>query len=127
MTGQIHLTLRNPQELAALPQRLTLRQGQVRLTLALPGLGEPDRSLAEVRLSALLTACGCSEGALALIAALPPAVWLAFLSHGSPAGWQGWALFFGVLVVASVLGKILGLMIARRRLTAEIACLLARL
>lgn len=127
MTGQIHLTLRGPADLATLPKRLRLGQGPIRLTLALPGMGEPDRALAEARLSAHLSACGCNEGALALIVALPPAVFVAVLSPLSPGGWQSWAVVFAVLVAASLIGKLVGLARARRRLTVEIAGLLARL
>lgn len=127
MTGTTHLTLHRRQDLLALPQRLKPGQGPVRLTLALPGLSGPDRAFAEARLSALLSTCGCTEGAVALIAVLPLAIHLGFLSALSPLGWRGWAAFFGILVAASLLGKLVGLTRARRRLATEIATLLTRI
>lgn len=127
MTRQTALTLRTRQELLALPQRLSLGQPLYRLSLALPDLAEPERSLAEARLSALLSGCGCNEGAIALVLALPPADYLALASPLAPDGWGRWGMLFGILIVASLAGKAFGLRRARQDLQREIGSLLSRL
>ncbi len=96
-------------------------RGPLRIRLDLPGLAEPARSIAEQRLASALSACGCTEGAVALLITLGPAAGLAFWSPWSGAFLPPWALFAALLVAASLAGKALGLLRARRRLKSEIA------
>ena len=111
------LTLSTPAALAALPQHLRLGARPTRLALALPGLDPVIRAQAEARLARSLSACGCNEGALALIAALPPAALWAFATQSGLAAW-GWLL--ALVATASALGKFLGLARARRNLRREV-------
>lgn len=127
MTAVVRLSVHTAQQLMDLPQRMTLGQRQFELSLSLAGLKEPDRTLTEARLAALLSACGCTQGAIALILALPFAVWLICFSRISSGGMLQWGLGFGVLIAASVIGKLVGLARARQVLTHEIAAVLARL
>lgn len=107
--------------LAALPDTAWQRR-PTHLRLELPGLQPLDRARAEARLAQRLSACGCNEGALALIAALPVATLLA--------GWWAegaarWAWGLGGVVLAAALGKTLGLWRARAALRAEVAAVAA--
>ena len=125
MTAADPLVVSTRADLLALPQRLSLRQPPQRLSLDLPGLQEPDRSLIEARLATHLSACGCNEGAIALVLALVPAGLGAVALPNGLAPWACWAVFFAVLVAASVSGKLYGLHRARRRLHSEVGHILA--
>lgn len=107
--------------LAALPDA-AWRRRPTHLRLELPGLRPLDRAQAEARLARRLSACGCNEGALALIVALPVAAVLAgWLAEGA----ARWAWGLGGVVLAAALGKALGLWRARAALRAEVAALAA--
>ena len=63
--------------------------------------------------------------AIALVLALVPAGLGAFALPNGLAPWACWAVFFAVLVAASVSGKLYGLHRARRRLHSEVGHILA--
>lgn len=106
--------------LAALPA-MPLRQRPTRLKLALPGLRPLDRAQAEARLARRLSACGCNEGAVALLVSLPVAAVLAgWLAEGA----ARWAWGLGGVVLGAALGKALGLWRARAALRAEVAAVM---
>jgi hypothetical protein len=123
MSGAGQLVIATRSDLQALPRRLSPGQSPVRLSLVLPGLAEPERSLWETRLAALLSTCGRSEGAIGLV----PATTLAFAPDLAPDVWARWGVFLAVLVLASLGGKCLGLARARRRMRQEVDRLLAHL
>jgi hypothetical protein len=127
MSRADQLVIATRSDLQALPRRLSPGQSPVRLSLVLPGLAEPERTLWEARLAALLSACGCSEGAIGLVIGLVPATALAFGLHLAPDGWARWGVFLTVLVLASFGGKYVGLARARRRMREEVDRLLAHL
>jgi hypothetical protein len=127
MSGAGQLVIATRSDLEALPRRLSPGQSPVRLSLVLPGLAEPARSLWETRLATQLSACGCSEGAIGLVIGLVPATALAFGPHLAPGGWARWGVFLAVLVLASLGGKCVGLARARRRMRQEVDRLLAQL
>ena len=127
MSRADQLVIATRSDLEALSRRLSPGQSPVRLSLVLPGLTEPERSLWETRLAALLSACGCSEGAIGLVIGLVPATTLAFAPDLAPDGWARWGVFLAVLVLSSLGGKCLGLARARRQMRQEVDRLLAHL
>jgi hypothetical protein len=105
-------------QVADLPEVLRLKRHIRRLELALPGLDAGERAVAEARLVARLGACGCTEGAVGLLAALPVAGGLAALEL---VGWPVWFFVLAVVCAGAALGKVFGLWRARQRLRTEIA------
>ena len=111
-------------QVADLPKVLRLKSKIRRLELALPGLDADERALAEARLAARIGACGCTEGAVGLLAALPVAGVIA--GHDLVA-WPDWTVVLGVVCVGAALGKVFGLWRAQRKLQNEIARIYAAL
>lgn len=104
--------------------QLWFRRGVIRpveVRLAIPGLDEARRIELEARLSHQLRACGCGEGSAAAslyVVLVPLLVLTGTLGQVSVAGWI--ALAAGLLAVLFA-GKVLGLALARRRLTRAVA------
>ena len=99
------------------------RRGKVRLEI--PGL--PDAAAHEARLNRLLMACGCTEGSVGLLIALPIAIGLGVTSAW-PLGIAGRiAVGLAIVVAGSLAGKFAGLMRARAALRAEVAAIEAAL
>lgn len=101
-------------------------QAPFQLILALPGLPPDQRSGLEETLARLLSYCGCSEGAVGLMAALPlgamGAIWL--MPAGS--GWVALAVTIGAAaIIGAMAGKAVGYFRARRRLATEVARIMA--
>ncbi len=94
-----------------------------------PSLTTAEREAWQSRLTTLYNACGCHEGALGLVAAIPLllALWLwpqrgfGLLEPG------GLALLVGLPLFGAIGGKLLGLAVARvrlRRAVAELSALM---
>ncbi|WP_137703051.1 hypothetical protein [Marimonas lutisalis] len=96
-----------------------------RIRLDLPGLSEEDRALTEARLARLAAPCGCTEGAIGLLAGLLPAalVWMGTVQMATLART---GLTLGVVVLAMLAGKLVGLARARLRLGRELERLRCR-
>ena len=114
-----HLVIRHVAELSDV---LRLKRQIRRLELALPGLDPSERALAEARLAARLGACGCSEGAIGLLAALPVGFGVAMLDLVDV---PSWSIVLALTCAGALLGKGVGLVRARLALRAEIARLSA--
>lgn len=90
--------------------------GTLSVALVLPGLEDERRENLERRMSRLLTACGCGEGTVAgllYLVIVPVLLFTGVLAAGSLGGWA--MLGFG-FIAALLLGKIVGLAVARVRL-----------
>jgi hypothetical protein len=110
MIRQDHLVISQAEDLG----RLIAARGQIRsVELAVAGVDPVDRERVQARLAALTGACGCTEGAIGLLASLPVAV-LVYPTLG-----LGQSL--AVVVAAALLGKGFGLLRAWWVLRVEIA------
>jgi hypothetical protein len=110
-----HLVIR---QVADLPDVLRLKRQIRRLELALPGLDAGERAAAEVRLAARLGACGCTEGAIGLLVALPVVSWLMVAGPLGP--FMRLGVCVSVVVVGALLGKAVGMIRARTALQIEV-------
>jgi hypothetical protein len=109
--------------LQALPA-VASRVDPVRLKLEVPGLDPAARAEAETRLARRLSACGCNEGAVALILSLPVAAGAGAALGG---GWGAWGVGLGITAGAAALGKLIGLARARAALRRDVDVILARI
>ena len=97
-------------------------QAPFRLILALPGLHPDQRAAAEGSLARVLSACGCTEGALGLLAALPVGAVGTTVLLPAGSGVLASAVPIGAAaVIGALAGKTAGYLRARRRLATEIA------
>ena len=99
------------------------RRGKVRLEI--PGL--PDAAAHEARLNRLLMACGCTEGSVGLLIALPIAITFGLVSTWPLGSGGRIAVGLAIVVAGSLAGKLVGLMRARAALRAEISAIEATL
>jgi hypothetical protein len=100
-----------------------------RLALALESLNPEDQASWERRLNRHYRACGCEGGAVALVVTLLGASVLAFRYHdllGEHPFVAGGGILLALLI-ATGLGKAVGLAIARRRLEGAVVSLRRRL
>ncbi len=88
---------------------------RVGIQLDAPSLEESRRREIERRLAGAMAACGCREGSIALMLYLGLVPLLAVLGPLTPRSALGWLALVGGLFAASLLGKALGLAIARLR------------
>lgn len=103
-------------------------QAPFRLVLAVPGIPPDQRAGAEASLARVLSACGCTEGAVGLLAALPIGAVGTTMLLPAGSGVLAWAVATGAAaVIGAVAGKAAGYLRARRRLAAEIARIMAAL
>jgi hypothetical protein len=123
------LRITSVEDLAGLGRHLKFG-GQVpfRLILALPGLPPDQRAGREVTLARVLTSCGCSEGAVGLLAALPAGGVGATILLPAGSGILAWVVTICLAAaIGAVAGKAAGYLRARRRLAAEVAQIMAML
>ena len=100
-----------------------LAPARVRVELALPELADDERRAFEKRLTDELAACGCSEASIALLVYVIAAGALLWFGLLSPGSWLGWVALVLGMAVASMAGKIAGLVHANvrlRRIAAEV-------
>jgi hypothetical protein len=95
------------------PPRFAPARIGVRLTV--PGFDESKRADTERRLARALAACGCSEGSIAMILYLVVVPILAIAGPLAPHSLLDWLALFGGLILVSIVGKLVGLAIARLR------------
>lgn len=101
-------------------------QAPFRLILALPGLPPDLRAEAETSLARTLSACGCTEGAVGLLAALPVGAAVAMMVLPAASGSLAWAVCIGAGgVIGAMAGKVAGRLRARRRLAREVERILS--
>jgi len=100
-----------------------LAPARVRVELALPGLADDERRTFEKRLTDELAACGCSESSIALLIYFITAGALVWFGPLAPGSWLGWVALVLGMALASMAGKIAGLVHANvrlRRIAAEV-------
>jgi hypothetical protein len=105
--------------------RLTGLPGRI----LVPGLLGLSRNHAEVSLNAPLADCGCAMGGLVMSMAVVGYAGYVWAHRGSPSS-VGWHWVIGgvvVSVVAATVGKMLGLLLARRRLVRGLKAVETRL
>lgn len=112
--------IRNAADLA----RLMTWPRPTQVQLDLPGKPAPEIAIWQSRLVTSLSACGCTEGAIGLIAGLAVAliVWMLGMLPGQGA-WITAAIFLAVAVIGALIGKGIGRLRARRALQIQIAAL----
>lgn len=90
--------------------------GLVEVDITLDGIEDDRRADLERRMARELAACGCREGSIAVLlyAAIVPM--LAILGIVAPSSVLGWVAIVGGILVASMVGKVLGLALAQVRL-----------
>lgn len=105
--------------------RWGIRKPFPEMRVALPGVA-PDKSLkSQLRLNQAAVDCGCATGSAFMTVAALLCVALLWESSGSPLGadWTARAVAVGVVLAAAAVGKLVGLVKARRRLIDELAAL----
>jgi hypothetical protein len=103
----------------------SIREPFPEVRVALPGF-PAERSLkSQLRLNQAAVDCGCATGSAFMAVAALLCVALLWMSSGSPFGadWAARAVAIGVVLAAAVVGKLIGLVRARRRLIDELAAL----
>jgi hypothetical protein len=88
-------------------------RGRLGVKIILPGLDEERRANFERRVERSLAACGCNEGAVALLLYLIVIPTLIFTGRLAPSWPLGWIAVGAGLLAALVAGKFFGLGIAR--------------
>jgi hypothetical protein len=104
-----------PEDLLTLPAP-RLAPARVEVQLAVPGLDQHTVERMQNRLAGAMAACGCREGSLAVLAYLVGMPLLIAMGAISPGSAGAWIALVGGLVAASVVGKVVGLLIAELRL-----------
>ncbi len=96
--------------------------------IAVPALEGPKRLRAELALNAALRDCGCTAGSAVLIVAVLGYVALLRLAPAAaPSGAYAWLAAVVVALVAGMVGKGAGLLLARARLLRRLRALELRL
>jgi hypothetical protein len=113
------ITIRGEDDLGRLPGAL-VRPRAVRVLLAVPGIDPDVQRQFELRLSRLLSTCGCGEGAA--LGLLYLVFWPVMLLTGvvSVTSALQWGLLVAGFVVTLIGGKLLGLTVARARLARQL-------
>ena len=96
--------------------------------IAVPVLHGADRLREELALNAAWRDCGCTTGSAALTAAvLASLALLRFAPGAAPSGARAWLAGVAVALFAGILGKSVGLLLARARLVRRLRALERRL
>lgn len=98
------------------PVRLTSTSG--RIDRALAGLDSAQETETRSTLRRLQEDCGCREGAILMISATAAAAFLLAQDTASRSATSITAIVVGVMFFSALVGKALGLLIARARLVA---------
>jgi len=108
---------------------LRRRTKNVKIDLQVPGLAIGERSYWTMRLNQYRRACGCEVGSVACVLALVGFILFVLLHNGPNTLGLLSCLFlgFGIVIAAGVLGKALGLLYARYRLSATLSAIRKRL
>ena len=95
------------------------------MRVALPGVGAEKSLKSQLRLNQAAVDCGCATGSAFMTVAALLCVALLWASSGSPFGadWAARAVAVGAVLAAAAIGKVVGLLKARRRLIDELAAL----
>jgi hypothetical protein len=121
MKAQTVLTIRGVADLDMLNPYHRARVGFRRIKLDVPGVSDVDRELQEQRINRDYFACGCAEATIfTLIALVAAPVWLVFSLGWEAITWRHAAYALGSVVLASGVGKGIGVMRARHRLRREV-------
>lgn len=95
------------------------------MRVALAGVGAEKSLKSQLRLNQAAVDCGCATGSAFMTVAALLCLALLWVSSGSPFGddWAARAVAIGVVLAAAALGKVIGLLKARRRLIDELSAL----
>lgn len=108
-------------QLAELVARRGLFSPSQQVVLELRGLPGAERERWEVLLNRRLSACGCGDGAILMILSLAGyAAYLVFGPGEAPGFWAAAGIGLAIAMVATLVGKIAGLVRARMLLTRAI-------
>lgn len=89
------------------------------IELATDALDESERVRWEARLLARYTACGCDTGAVAVLLALAGALVAGLASPNQPS-WGGAGIALALCLAAALVGKVVGIAVARLRLARDV-------
>jgi hypothetical protein len=109
----------------AAASRRSIRERFPEVRVALPGVAADKSLKSQLRLNQAAVDCGCATGSAFMTAAALFCVALLWVSSGSPLGadWTARAVAVGFVLAAAAVGKVVGLLKARRRLIDELAAL----
>lgn len=108
-------TVATLQDLQCLPSP-RLAPGSVKVEIKLPGIEGVQREQFELRLAHELAACGCREGSIAVLIYLAVVPLLAMFGPFAANSALTWIGIVGGVLVAGMLGKVMGLTLAHVRL-----------
>jgi hypothetical protein len=127
-SGRVTLSTRSEVLVAlARASRESIRQPFPEVDVRLPGLASGTALKAQLRINQAAVDCGCATGSAAITFAALLCAALLWIAAGSPTGddWPQRLAAGLVMLAAAVVGKLVGLLRARRRLIDELAALTA--